>query len=222
MESFRRNQTLLLLDASALETQTGLLRNGQWLAFQRSTGETLETLFQGVSRCLAEARLEFAQVDGFLYCEGPGSVLGLRLAGMALNGWRSLPTNKSAPIYAYRSLSAITRLIELKNGNGQRFHCICKSGKGLWNLYSSGDENTFENLKTVSKEEIENFREPVYLIPLGRNKETPPGNAEIYPYHIEEIPRLLTSEGIFRKAGNPHVYRIGKSAYAKWSGQRHR
>ncbi len=216
MPTHRRNQTLLLLDASALETQTGLLRNGKWLAFHRSSGETLEALFQGVSSCLSGAGLDFKDVEGFLYCEGPGSVLGIRLAAMALKGWRSLPGLKMAPIYAYRSLPAMAHLMQLQERNGPPFHCICEGGKGLWNLYSNGE------MKTVSSEEIENLEEPVYLIPLGRNKESPPQNAEIRPYHLEELPTILTSEALFRRTETPEVYRTGANVYAKWSGQRHR
>ncbi len=220
--SARRPQTILLLDASALETQTGLMQNGQWLSFQRAPGETLETLFLGVSRCLREARLEFDRVDGFLYCEGPGSVLGIRLAAMALQGWKSLPGHKSAPITAYRSLPTIARLIQLKERLKLPFHCISEGGQGLWNLFSLKEGNSTHRLAMASQEVIENLKEPVFHIPLGRQKQPPLNNATPHPYNIEGIPSLMNHEDIFHSVDDPVVYRSQTQDYVKWSAQRHR
>ena len=218
----RRHQTLLLLDASALESQTGLLQGGQWLSFQRIPGDTLETLFEGVSSCLQEACMELEQVDGFLYCEGPGSVLGIRLAAMALQGWKSLPTHKSTPILTYRSLPAIASLIQMQENLELPFHCIAESGRDLWNLLSLTADNWPGKLETVTSEKIEDLREPVFHIPMGRQKKTPPGNVKSYPYNIEEIPRLMDREEILQLTDTPKVYRTHPNKYVKWSAKRHR
>ncbi len=218
----RRNQTLLLLDASALQTQTGLLQNGHWLSFQRAPGETLDSLFEGVSRCLQDARMELDQVDGFLYCEGPGSVLGIRLAAMALQGWKSLPAHKTAPILTYRSLPAMACLIQMKENLQMPFHCIAQSSRDLWNLLSLTVENWPGKLETVSSEVVENLREPVFHIPLGRQKKTPPRNVKNYPYNIEEIPRLMDRQEIFHLSETPEVYRTHPNDYVKWAAKRHR
>ena len=166
--------------------------------------------------------MEFDQVDGFLYCEGPGSVLGIRLAAMALQGWKSLPGHKSAPILAYRSLPAMASLIQMKENLELPFHCIAESSRGLWNLLSVTLDNWPGKLESVSSEMVENLREPVFHIPLGRQKKTPPDNVKNYPYHIEEIPRLMDREEIFHLTEAPEVYRTHPNDYVKWSSVRHR
>ncbi len=220
----RRQQTLLLLDASATETQTGIWRDGQWLTFQRFSGETLDTLFRGVSCCLEDTRIAFSDVDGFIFCEGPGSVLGIRLAAITLQGWKSLPSYKAAPILVYRSLPTMARLLQIEENPKTPFHCIAEGGRGLWNLHTQteNEKNPCTEMKTVASEAIENLSEPVFHIPLGRQKQVPPENAEGRFYHIEGIANLLSNEEIFRMEETPQVLRIDNTNYVKWSAQRHR
>src|SRR4051812_13913933 len=83
MPSFRhllRNHTpLLLIDASSTRVQVGLLNtetSANWITLD---GEAGLAIFQAVERL----GVDLAAVRAFAFCEGPGSILGVRTAAMA-------------------------------------------------------------------------------------------------------------------------------------------
>ena len=106
MTSFRElvaiHQPLLLLDASSARVQAGWLEGGgraRWASASAEAGE-------GVFRCLEELAIDPAKAGAFVHCEGPGSVLGVRVAAMALRVWR---VATPIPMFAYRSLELVAR-----------------------------------------------------------------------------------------------------------------
>ena len=101
----------LVIDASGPSVCVGLLADDRnWLAHTEAPGAALECLFPAVEATLNTAQLRFEQLRSFIYCEGPGSVLGLRLCAMAIETWSRLyPT--AAQLYSYNSLQLCAALI---------------------------------------------------------------------------------------------------------------
>src|SRR5258708_30764565 len=92
---------LLVLDASSTRVQVGLLRTGipaLWRGFDAEAGTGN---FAGTEAVLQEAGSMLADIGAFVFCEGPGSMLGTRTVAMALPTWQVL---KPRPAYAYQSL----------------------------------------------------------------------------------------------------------------------
>ena len=99
-----KSQTLLLLDASTSVVQVGILYKGNWLAFCENKNESLNAIFIDTAKCLKKAQISMSQINGFLICEGPGSVLGLRLIIMAIKTWQSVLLPHPSKVYLYRNL----------------------------------------------------------------------------------------------------------------------
>ena len=93
------NKASLVIDGSGSAVFTGLLdADNQWLAKVEANGAPLEELFPAMEVALTESGLSLADIDSYIYCEGPGSVLGLRLCAMAIKTWSRLYP-KSAQYY---------------------------------------------------------------------------------------------------------------------------
>lgn len=74
----------LLIDASGQCIATGVLGDkNTWQSYNELNGAALETLFKCIEKTLRDANTELDQIQSFICCVGPGSVLGLRLAVMA-------------------------------------------------------------------------------------------------------------------------------------------
>lgn len=101
----------LLLDASSTQVQVGIPSATGWLSLQRAEAPALSFLFEGLRRCLEETKSEIAQVDAIIFCEGPGSTLGLR---SALTLAKTLKSQISpAPAFAvYNALHAAALLCQ--------------------------------------------------------------------------------------------------------------
>ena len=75
MSSFRQISAqfpTLVLDAASSEIQIGLLQASGTQTWQNSSDEAGVAVFQGVQKLGVDPR----QIASFVYCDGPGSVLG--------------------------------------------------------------------------------------------------------------------------------------------------
>jgi len=98
--------SILVLDAVSTRVQTGLLRGTQAPLWEQSDEEAGRGLFHGVETLLTKARADIGEVGAFVFCEGPGSMLGTRTVAMALRTWLAL---KARPVFAYQSLALAAR-----------------------------------------------------------------------------------------------------------------
>lgn len=105
----REHAPLLLLDAASLKIQVGWfpgphLDSPRWHAAE---GEAGTELFRGFEAIGAEP----GAAGAFAFCEGPGSVLGIRTAAMAIRAWCAL---RPRPVFAYRSLALLAEATSKK------------------------------------------------------------------------------------------------------------
>ena len=80
------NKASLVIDGSGSSVFAGLLdADRQWSTKIKRDGAPLEELFPVVQLALTESGLSLNDIGSYIYCEGPGSVLGLRLCAMAVS-----------------------------------------------------------------------------------------------------------------------------------------
>src|SRR5688572_14610038 len=111
MPSFRQISDqfpALVIDAASSEVQVGLLTANGGHRWYTSDEESGVAVFQGIEKLAVEPR----EVGVFIYCEGPGSVLGIRTVAMALRTWRVF---KSTPVFAYCSLALVAHALRRKD-----------------------------------------------------------------------------------------------------------
>src|SRR3954466_7183961 len=96
------HRSVLVLDAASPWMQVGLLQANTPARWQVAEAEAGSALFKGVDAVLKSAGGQLADVDAFVFCEGPGSMLGVRTAAMAIRTWQVL---RARPAYAYHSLA---------------------------------------------------------------------------------------------------------------------
>ena len=97
---------LLLIDAASARIQVGILGAGEpprWSSRQEEAGI-------GIFECLDELGDEMDSVRSFAFCEGPGSILGIRTSAMALRIWNVLMPR---PTFAYIGLAVVARALGL-------------------------------------------------------------------------------------------------------------
>ena len=99
------HESVLLLDAASARVQVGILGGGEgsgrWAESEEEAGV-------GIFRGIEEMGVDLSGVAAFVFCEGPGSVLGIRTVAMALRVWLTLAPR---PVYAYRSLALVAEAL---------------------------------------------------------------------------------------------------------------
>ncbi len=212
-------EPLLFLDASSVTVQAGLWRDGAWLAYRSAEAPALESIFVLVKDCLDDAGICMEAVKGFLHCAGPGSVLGIRLAAMAIRTWRALPDWQDAPVYACRSLPLVAALIRHTREPKADFHLIAESRQSRWNHLAS---TAPEAIEEIEPEALDALKPPIYHLRQRKAWHEPPPAAVAITADLHACPELITAPGLFTPTEAPDLYQVNAPAFKTWTPERHR
>ncbi len=208
----------LVLDASGPTTWVGLLdREASWHATS-SFDPALESLFIQAEQLLLTHQLRIADLKSFVLCDGPGSVLGLRLCAMAILTWQQLQP-APAPVFQFHSLSLAARSISSQQESPSDFWVITDWKKTAWKGVRSHDSNRIHNLPTKN---IETITTPVHYFPQRKQWVPLPIDHKTIPYPFESLPNVWSFPGFLTQNPTPLLPDEGKKEYVKWSGQPHR
>jgi tRNA threonylcarbamoyladenosine biosynthesis protein TsaB len=195
---------LLLIDASSERIQAGLLSLDappRWAARSLEAGV-------GVFECLDELDVDIDSVRSFAFCEGPGSILGIRTSAMALRMWNVL---RPRPMFSYVGLAVVARAL---GRPGVTF--IADARRGLWHRLTMG-----ESLERVPAAELTGE----LMTPEGFRRWDPlPEGTATTPYDLASLLALpsVTDANLFREAEAPDAFLHQEPEYAKWAPQIHR
>lgn len=206
--------SILVLDAVSTRVQTGILRNGHPPHWEQSGEEAGRGLFSGTETLLAKVGANIGDVGAFLFCEGPGSMLGTRTVAMALRTWLAL---KPRPVFAYRSL-ALAALAEWRRAP-HPFFLIADARRESWHLQpvaADGSLGALEHRATVELPAGE------LLTPAGfRIWSKPPAAVTECSYELATLFAALGDADLFRPMEVPDVLQHEAPEYKKWSAQPH-
>ena len=199
----RSHAPLLLIDASSTRVQVGLLgaanRAAQWTALDDEAGVAI---FQGIE----QLNVDLAAIRAFVFCEGPGSILGIRTAAMAIRTWQTLAPR---PAFAYGSLALVAAALGRDEVN-----VIADARRDTWHVQPLGQKLRRVPTAELSGELImpENFR---HWTPL------PPTLART-PYDVAALLARVPDAELFREAAAPDAFLHEEPSYATWTPQIHR
>jgi tRNA threonylcarbamoyladenosine biosynthesis protein TsaB len=200
----REHSPLLLIDAASARIQVGVLDAGAPARWAFRTDEA----GVGVFECIEELGVEIDRVSAFAFCEGPGSILGIRTSAMALRAWDVL---RPRPMFSYVGLAVVAR------GLGRpQVGVIADARRGLWHRLADGGRLERVAASELSGELVtpEGFR---HWDPL------PPGTGTA-SYDLAALFALapVANADLFRPAGEPDAFLHQEPSYAKWTPQIHR
>jgi len=203
-----KHPTLLLIDSASARVQVGLWTKGEiepprW---RTSDTEAGTGVFECVEALLNESGLRITQVNAFVFCEGPGSVLGIRTAAVALRSWRVIAP--AAATYAYQSLDLVARSL-----NRPEVNVIADARRDTWHVMRTGS-----SLQRVPSAELhgelvmpEHFR---HWTPL-------PAGLKTTRYDLPELLAGLPDADLFRSVTAPDAFTHEEPSYVTWTPQIH-
>ncbi|MDP0494785.1 MAG: hypothetical protein Q7Q73_01130 [Verrucomicrobiota bacterium JB024] len=209
----------LFLDASSVTVQAGLWRDNRWLAHRAEECPALESIFSLVEGCLNDAGETLEAVGRFVHCEGPGSVLGIRLAAMAIRTWRALPAWEHTELLTCRSLPLAAALIaRTERADGATFHVIAEARQTRWNVLPCPGGTIAE----VEPDAIDALTGAIYHLSQRKSWHTPPAHAVPVSNNLSAHPELLSVPGLLAPADAPGLFMVSEATYRTWTPERHR
>jgi tRNA threonylcarbamoyladenosine biosynthesis protein TsaB len=215
-----RHPTILLIDSASARIQIGLLRRDAAPLWETAVEEAGTALFSLTEKLLAHAGsrekpLPLSTIDAFIFCDGPGSVLGIRTAAVALRTWSAL---KTRPSYAYTSLAIVAHSLALRE-NLREFSVISDARRETWhrvNVDAAGKLSALHRAPTAELNGTlirpENFRHWSAL-PLG---------VRTAPYDLASQLLPLADIPLFIDVPEPDAFLHEEPSYQTWTPKIHR
>jgi tRNA threonylcarbamoyladenosine biosynthesis protein TsaB len=210
----------LVIDGSGGSVFAGVLDGGGWLAKAERAGAPLENLFPTVEEALRAADLRLADIRGYLYCEGPGSVLGLRLCAMAIETWTRLHP-ASAQLQKYNSLRLCALSLLQDAPDLEDALIVADWKKGAWNaLKITG--GTAGSAEVIDDEALAAWGGALYHLPQRKGWQSPPAGAETLAYDPARIAELRAHPQLLQPTEGVQLHNTGINTFQKWTPTRHR
>lgn len=209
---------LLFIDAAWPHPAAGVWEAGAWRAFARADKPPAESLFGLVETVLHEAGTPLPALAGYIYAEGPGSVLGLRSAAMALRAWNRAPGLAARPVFAVNSLALALALAMHAHPDARPLTVFAASRRDRWNALSPGDAHWAE----CDAAALAGRPGPFLRLPARDFAKAPVDASDFDPVDaLGRCPGILNTPELLRVTDAPDAANLA-NAYATWTGERHR
>jgi tRNA threonylcarbamoyladenosine biosynthesis protein TsaB len=214
-----RHPTILLIDSASSRIQVGLLRRSHeplWESATEEAGTALFSLTEKIlTRASSSATLPLSAIDAFLFCDGPGSVLGIRTAAVTLRTWSALHPR---PSYAYTSLALVAHTLALTE-KLRDFSVISDARRETWHRVTVDSTGAVSGLHRTPTSELtgplvlpENFRHWSVLPPAVRTVQ----------YDLATQLPALADTPVFIDAPEPDAFLHEEPSYQTWTAKIHR
>lgn len=206
--------TLLLIDSASSVVQIGVWARGKAPVWWKKEGEAGEQIFAGVDAALAHAGVTLDTVDAFVFCDGPGSVLGIRTAAVALRTWLVLHPR---PVYRYGGLAVVARH-EAATARPRPFSVIADARRDSWHhvgVDAAGEISALTRVPTASLA-------GALLTPEGFRAWSQPPAMETVSYALDALLPGLSEVGLFEPTDAPDAFLHEEPVYQTWTPHVHR
>lgn len=197
----------LVLDAASTRAQVGWLAGvddpGSWHA---EDGEAGEALF----RALESLRCDVLQAGCLVFCEGPGSLLGIRTTAVMLRTWITL---RPRPCFAYRSLELVAH-----GPHAPGLAVIADARRETWHVVARGGDDAVQPVQRLPVDQLpvrrgmpEHFR---HWAPL------PDGTRRV-PYDVGALLQATADRPLLRESPEPDAFLHEDPQYVTWTPHVH-
>lgn len=206
----------LYLDAASPAITVGLqLDAAEAPAWLQTHDEAGVGLFRAVEALTRARGVAVAGIAKVVFCEGPGSLLGVRLAAMALRTWMALPRPAPLEVLGYRSLELVAAGLRARGQRGP-FHVIVDGRRATWNALSVDAHGMLAAICRRPATDPFPADEPVFHpqgFPLWQAL---PAGVQTVDYNATALPGLAARFPLLRPAASPEAYVTEMPAYREW------
>lgn len=198
---------LLVLDAASAQIQVGWIEpggpeNASRARWEFSADEAGVALFRALEKLAVNPR----DAHAFVFCDGPGSILGIRTAAMAIRTWQVLAPR---PVFAYSSLALVAHSLGRAD-----LGVIADARRDSWHRFQLG--GTLQRVSTGALSG--NLVMPEHF----RHWSALPAEVARTSYTLAELFSRVPDADLFHPVDSPDAFLHDEPSYVTWSPQIHR
>lgn len=207
--------TFLVIDSASTSVQVGLFRAGVSPVWAQSGEESSTSLFRLVQELASRCGVPPGQLDAFVFCEGPGSVLGIRTAAVALRTWNVL---RPRPVFGYQSL-ALVAAAQLQQGLPTPFSVIADARRQSWHLLQAGTGGGTPPILRVAPDALHG---PLLTPAEFRHWSPLPEGTRPVSYAVGSLLESVPEAALFAERADPDAFLHEEPSYLTWTPTIHR
>ena len=175
------------------------LAEAKWATSNEETGV-------GLFRCIEALNVDIGAARGFVFCEGPGSVLGIRTCAMALRTWLVL---EPRPVFSYCSIAVVAHSLGRTD-----LGVIADARREFWHHFSIRGQ-----LRRVSAADLSG----ALVMPENfRHWSQPPAGVSEVPYSLADLLPIVSDRELFQPTEAPDAFLHEEPSYVTWTPRIHR
>jgi tRNA threonylcarbamoyladenosine biosynthesis protein TsaB len=208
---------VLFLDAASPRLCAGLQpAHGTLIAWRETDAEAGIGLFRTTEELLRTSELTLGDVRTAVFCDGPGSLLGIRLVAMALRTWTELPRARPLRVFAYRSLALVAADL-LAGGETAPFHVCCDARREMWNVVSVSADGAIANVRRSTTGDLPRDDRPRFVPESFPHWQPLPADARPVPYRPRLLAELASRFALLQESSAPDAFMTELPTYRTWS-----
>ncbi len=208
---------VLYLDAASPTVHVGLQVSDRVAPeWRQSTQEAGVGLFREVETLTRAQGVSVSDLRSVAFCEGPGSLLGVRLVAMALRTWHALPRAIPLEVSGYLSLELVAAGL-LAEGTPGPFHILVDGRRATWNVLSVGADGRWGAIRRRPAAEAFPEGERVFHprgFPLWQSL---PAEVETITYEPAALPALAAGFPLLHPVALPDAFMTEVPTYREWT-----
>ena len=208
---------ILVIDTASTHTHVGLgTIAGSWF-WHESSEESGTALFRGVDSCLKKHQFTLGSIRTVIFCEGPGSMLGIRTAAMAIRTWTATKALTDTLVLAYTSLALAARGMLSETASTPFAVAIDARRRSWYCLNSDPSPEPAPTTRRVPADEADTISSVVFL-PFGFPvwNQRPEGWRDC-SYEPKWLENLEIRSAILRPVDLPDAFIIDPPVYQRWT-----
>lgn len=200
--------TVMIIDAAATKLQVGWVEENaetRWANLETEAGT-------GFYQALEQLAVNPNQAKAFVFCEGPGSMLGIRTIVAALRTWIALDPR---PIFTYRSLELAGARLAQPGAT-----LIADARRQSWHVLALDEHGKPGDIQRLATNELP--AGPIYTLSGMRSwtklPEPPPSEVT---YDASALTTDLAGALLLRETTDPDAFQPERPTFAKWTPRVH-
>jgi tRNA threonylcarbamoyladenosine biosynthesis protein TsaB len=194
---------VLVLDAASTRIHAGWLTRAGMPRWQASTAEAGIGVFTAVQAL----EIDVNEAGAFVFCEGPGSILGIRTVAMAIRAWCVL---KARPVFTYTSIALLAEGI-----GDPSLGVIVDARRDTWHHFQLG-----HGLRRLPVAELP--MTPLVMPEQFRHWAPLPTQAKMVQYDLPDLLQRTHDALLFKPTDAPDAFLVEAPEYVTWTPQIHR
>ncbi|MDX2186932.1 MAG: peptidase M22 [Opitutaceae bacterium] len=207
-------ESLLVLDCASSRVHVGLLRKGNQAAWAHRDEPAGSALFACVDEVTAKFGMPLPAVRAFAFNDGPGSILGIRTAAVAIRTWQAVHPR---PAYRYSGLLALA-LAERIRGRTPPFSAIADARRDTWHQVKVSDDSEPKLLRVAPAD----LTPPCVAPEHFRTWAALPPGTELIPSIPRDFLEQTRNLALWHDAPDPDAFLHEDPSYKTWQPGVHR